>query len=161
MNQEQAMQEQYPGVELAYPLAVASYDTIIKRLDFVDGRIQTLLAFAVTTIAIVPSVANARGIAFRSIWFYFAILAVAAILVVGSYARHTGTIAVLNPAILYEKWLAHSEWEFKKNLIYWAGVDFASNSELLVKKWQLSVAITFLFFLETVFLVAWVAAAVL
>lgn len=158
MNEDSKL---FPGVELAYPIAIASYDAIAKRLDFVDGRIQTLLAFVVTTTAVVPSVANARGISFRSLWFILAMLVVATTLAVGSYARHSGKIHTLDPGTLYDRWLSYSEWEFKKNLIYWAGDAYNSNVALLERKWQLSVVITFLFFLEAVLLVAWVAAGVL
>src|SRR5688572_21643982 len=66
--------ETYPGVELAYPIAVASYDVALRRLDVMDGRLQTLMAFIVAVSAAVPSIAANRGIQFRSYWFYAALI---------------------------------------------------------------------------------------
>ncbi len=41
------MEKTYPSVELVYPIAVASYDAALRRLDTIDGRLQTVLAFIV------------------------------------------------------------------------------------------------------------------
>jgi hypothetical protein len=146
----------YPGVDLAYDLAVGSYDSVIKRLDIIDGRLQTIMAFAATTTALVPTVAGARMITFHSTLLYLAIACFALQLFVGTYARLCGTVLMLNPANFYQKWLDWSPWEFKKNFIYWAGEDFRENVALVRKKWALSVTISILFFLEAALLVAWV-----
>jgi hypothetical protein len=151
------LEERYAGVNPAYQLAISSYDNLVKRLDAYDGRIQTILAFAASTTAVVPSVANANGLHFRSVWLYLALAAFAFTLLLGTYARLSGTVRLLNPSTLYEKWLHFSEWEFKKNFIYFAGKDFEANKALIEKKWKLSVAVSCLFFLEAVLLVVWVA----
>jgi hypothetical protein len=153
----ETLEERYPGVNPAYGIAISSYDNLVKRLDAYDGRIQTILAFAASTTAVVPSVANARGLHFRSVWLYLSLAAFALTLFLGTYARLTGTVRLLNPSTLYEKWLHFSEWEFKKNFIYFAGKDFEANKALIEKKWKLSVAVSCLFFLEAVLLVVWVA----
>jgi hypothetical protein len=147
------------GVGLAYDIAINSYESVIRRLDHVDGRIQTLLAFMVTTTAIVPTVANSRGLSFRSLWLYLALACLTGGLLLGSYARHLGEVQMLHPTKLYEKWLGLSEWEFKKDLIYFAGQDFEHNKTLVERKWRASVTLTVLFFLEAAFLVVWVVAA--
>ncbi len=149
--------KQYPGVEVAFDLAVDSYDSVIKRLDIMDGRLQTIMAFAATTTAVVPSVASARGLTFHSKLLYLAVGCFTLELVLGTYARFTGNVRLLNPATLYEKWLEWEPWEFKKNFIYWAGEDFKDNKTLVEKKWMLSVIVSVLFFLEAALLVAWVA----
>src|SRR6185503_12541513 len=113
------------------------------------------MAFAATTTALVPSVASARGLTFHSKLLYFAIGCFVVELIVGTYARFCGTVRLLNPANLYERWLEWSPWEFKKNFIYWAGEDFKDNVRLVNKKWALSVVVSVLFFLEAALLVAW------
>jgi hypothetical protein len=123
-----------------------------------DGRLQTILAFAATTSAIVPTVANARGLAFRSWWLYLALVLFALILAVGSYARLCGTIRLLKPEIIYDRWLHKGPLQFKKDFVYFAAQDFNENAALVKKKWRLSVAISCLFFIEVACLVVWVAA---
>jgi len=161
VNQDQAMKEKYPGVELAYDLAVDSYDAVIKRIDVMNGRLQTMIAFATTTTAVVPTVANARGLTFRSWFFYLAISVFGLIILIGTTEQLRGTIKMLNPDLFFEKWLDLSEWEFKKDFIAFAGESFDHNKKLLDRKWRASVYVTVLFVLEVVFLVAWVGAAAL
>src|SRR5688572_3570427 len=107
--------ETYPGVELAYPIAVASYDVALRRLDVMDGRLQTLMAFIVAVSAAVPSVAANRGIQFRSYWFYAALISFALAIGVGTYARLSGKIKVLKPEHAFNHWLHKPEWNFKKD----------------------------------------------
>ena len=76
--------EKYPGVELAYDLSVDACESIIIWLDVMDGRLQTILAFAATTTAIVPSVANSRGLTFRSKWLHAALARFVVQLLVGT-----------------------------------------------------------------------------
>lgn len=150
----------YPSVDLAYDIAVASYDSIIKRLDVMDGRLQTMLAFAATTTAVVPTVANARGLTFRSWWLYLALTSFILQLVIGTLGRSVGTVRLLKPETFYLRWLHKSPWEFKKDLIYWASKDFNDNAALLESRWRLTVAISLLFFIEVLLLLVWVAARV-
>jgi hypothetical protein len=152
----EVLAKEYPGVDLAYDLSISSYDSVIKRLDIIDGRLQTIMAFAATTTALVPTVAAARGITFHSILLYLAIASFGLQLIIGTYARLCGKVRMLNPAILYERWLGWEPWEFKKNFVYWAGEDFKENVRLVDKKWSLSLTISLLFFLEVALLVAWV-----
>jgi hypothetical protein len=148
----------YPSVDLAYNLAVASYDSIVKRLDAMDGRLQTMLAFSATTTAVVPTVANARGLTFRSWWLYLALTSFVLQLIIGTVARSAGSIRLLKPESFYLKWLHKSTWEFKKDLIYWAGKDFNDNATLLERRWRSTVLISLLYFIEVFLLLVWVAA---
>lgn len=155
------MQKSYPGVDLAYDLAVDSYEPLVRRLDAIDGRLQTAMGFAATTMAVVPSVASARNLSFASILFWLAFATLVFIIAVGSHARHYGEIKLLNPAQLenYETWLGYEPWQFKTTFIHWAGEHFQLNKDLIEWKWKRSVAITIAFFVQVVFLVAWVAFA--
>ena len=148
----------YPGVELAYPIAVASYDIALRRLDVMDGRLQTLMAFIVAVSAAVPSIAVSRGIHFRSYWFYGALISFILAIAIGTYARLSGKIKVLKPEKAFNHWLHKPDWEFKKDFIAYAADDFQANIDSVEFKWQCSVAITVLFSFQTVFLAGWVVA---
>jgi hypothetical protein len=146
----------YPAVDSAYDLAVTACDNIIKRLDSVDGKLQTILGFAAGITAGVPAIGGARGVSFYSIWFYLAVVAMFAAVVLGIYARLAGDIMMLNPTTLFQKWLHLSEWEFKKDFIRFAGKAFESNSRLVYRKWLLTIWVSIILFLEAVFLAIWV-----
>ena len=148
--------ELYPSVDLAYQIAVASYDSAVKRLDAVDGRIQTILALMVSVTVAIPSLAVARGLRFESIWFVLAMTCACVSIILGIYARLTGDIMLLSPTRLYEGWLHYSEQEFKTNLIYCAGEDFKNNTTLVRRRWGYMVWVIILFLLEALFLMVWV-----
>ena len=154
----ETLKKEFPSVDLAYPIAVASYEVAAKRLDTVDGRLQTILAFIVTVSLAVPSVAGGRGLPFGSAWFYTAVGVFLAAVALGTYARLAGKLRVLKPSNLYEGWLDLPEWTFKKDMIYFAGEDFVKNLRLVNFKWKCSVVVTILFVAEAVCLAAWVAA---
>jgi hypothetical protein len=83
-------EQTYPSVDLAYQIAVASYDSAVKRLDTIDGRIQTILAFIVSVTVAVPSIGGARGISFNSVWFISAVVVTVAAIGIGIYAPTGG-----------------------------------------------------------------------
>jgi hypothetical protein len=151
------LKAQYPGVDLAYDIALDSYDSLIKRIDNIDGRIQTLLTFAATTTAVIPTVANSRNISFRSGYLYVAISLFAIQLIAGIIGRYVGNIRLLRPESFYAKWLHKDAWTFKKDLIHFAGVDFEHNATLLSRRWLISLALSILYFVEVGFLLVWIA----
>ena len=152
-------EEQYPGVDLAYDLTVDSCESIIKRIDVMDGRLQTILAFAATTTAVVPSVANSRGLTFRSNWLYAALGIFIVQLLVGTIARSFGTIKLIRPDVVWNRWLDKDPWLFKKDFIAFGRKHFDHNADLLRRRWRLLLVISFLFFIEVLLLVVWVATA--
>jgi len=96
----------YPSVDLAYDIAIDSYDVAVKRIEWIDGRLQALLTFAATVGGAVLSVVASRGLLhFRSVWFYLAMISFTLATIIGFYARFTGTIRVLDPTLFYENWL--------------------------------------------------------
>jgi len=146
----------YPGVELAYPLAVNSYDVALKRFDAMDGRLQTILAFIVATSAIVPAVAANRGLHFQSNYFYAAFACFIVAVIAGTVGRLFGRIKVLVPREAFNHWLHKPDWEFKMDFIDQAAIDFEINATMIERKWQCSIAITLLFFVQTALAAAWV-----
>ncbi|HEX8163118.1 MAG TPA: hypothetical protein VF538_14710 [Pyrinomonadaceae bacterium] len=148
-------EQQYPSVDLAYKFAVDSYDIALKRLDMMDTRIQTLLAFATTVSLAVSTALVGKGAKFASAGLAPAAAAYVLGVVVGFYARLTGDVIVLNPKHLFDQWLHYSEWEFKKNFIYYAGENFEHNAEQINRKGRLALLASILFLLETGLLAIW------
>jgi hypothetical protein len=152
------LEKDFPSISLAYELAVTSYDTLLKRLENVDGKIQSVLTISVTVMALSPALATARALSFRSVWFTIAIAAATLVLALGSYARLWGAPRVLNPNHLFTEFLDYQQIEFKKNMIDCCGQDFDHNYMILSRKWLFSVLVTALFFIQVLALVAWAAA---
>lgn len=155
---QQIIEATYPGVELAYPIALSSYETFLKRLDALDGRIQTTQAFLVTITLALPAIAASKNIKFASTWFLVALGAFALSNILTIVARLKGTIILLHPSVLYDEYLSYTDWEFKKNVIYWAGRHVDHNNQVLALRARLLTGACFTFLVEAVALVVWVSA---
>ena len=83
------------------------------------------------------------------------VLAFVAMMFLGVLARVWGGVAVVSPADLYARWLHYSEWEFKKNAVYWAGKHFEKNWTVVNLKGWAATGMSALFLAETVFLLMW------
>ena len=147
----------YPGVELAYPLAIASYEVAQKRYDALDNRLQTLIATAVTISLAVPVLGQSRGLSFHSKWFIGAAACFIVAIGLGIYARFSGELEVINPMKIYTNWLHLSEWEFKKDAIYRAGEAFIKNKQEIDAKSRYGLLSFISFLLEAILLAAWSA----
>jgi len=153
---EKSEDKQFPGVELAYPIAVGSYDVAIKRMDSIDGRLQTILAFVLTASVAFITFAKDKDFRFDSAWFVSGICFLVASIIVGISARLYGAVRLLRPMHLWQTWLTDDEWTFKKDLIHDAAIDFDANMRLANLKWKCSVMIMILFVLEALCLTVWV-----
>jgi len=151
----------WPGVKLAYDFVLPSYQLAITRFEAADSRIQTLQAFIVTVTLGLPTIATLifKNIPFTSRWFIMACgLAVTAV-VIGVIGRSWGGITLVHPQILYEKWLHKQEWEFRKDMLYFAAEHFEQNAALVNRKGLLVTIMTILFLLEAGLLFAWIISA--
>jgi hypothetical protein len=152
------MSDEKTSLDLAYELAVESYDPLVKRLDIMDGRLQAIMSFAATTMALVPSVASARNLSFRSFWFWAAFTVFVLILLLGVQARHYGEVILINPKKLAtQDWLELETKDFKKFFIEYASTHWEKNNSLITWKWNKAVFLSILFFLQVGLLVAWMA----
>ncbi len=159
MNKEETnaeLENRYPGVEFAYPIAVNSYEVSAKRLDAMDGRLQTILTLVATVSALIPTIANNRGVTFNSGWFFAAAFIFLIIIGLGTYGRLCGDMKVLKPSSLFESWLHLEKWEFEKEMIRFAAEDFDENISLSEFRWKITAAITALFALEVALAAVWV-----
>lgn len=155
---DEKLVQDFPSVGLAYPLAVASYDLIQKRLDVVDGRLQMLLAFVAPATVGVVVAANGKGVPFASWWFAVAMVSCLLGLGFGIYTRLSDKIVVVDPGVLSQKWLHLSEWQFKRNVIYLSGKHFEVNATVIARKGRYTSLTAIIFLLEALLLGAWVGA---
>ncbi len=151
------MTEIKSSVDLAYDIALSSYDLAQKRFEAMENRIQTTIAFA--TGITVALCATLKGIPFRSAWFYLAVAAFVAAVATGTHARIKGSLKVMLPKELSENWLEYSEADFKKYFVKWAGEHFEENRITINHKGTLAAIMSWLFFAEAIFLAAWVLSA--
>jgi hypothetical protein len=148
----------YPSVDLAYQIAVGSYDALVKRVDSIDGRLQTMLALFATVTATVPVIGAARGLSFHSGWFYAAVSSMVIATLVTAAARLAGHVDLIDPNKLNaDYWLKYSEWEFKSIIIQYAGKAFTVNKNLVDRKWLCALLVTVTFFLGAACLSLWVS----
>jgi len=149
------IEDDYPGVVHAYPMALASYELAQKRLDVIDSRLQTIIALGVTLSLPVPALLASRGASFRSAWFIAAVCVFVCAILVGTLARLIGNILLLHPSDLYANWLRFQEWEFKKNLLFFAGEHFEKNRKLARNRGFCTTLAFLLFICEGILLAVW------
>lgn len=161
MNDEETKQaeSQWPSVGLAYDFVKPSYDWLQNRLDAVNSRIEFLLTFASSITVAAPVFVKAlfSDIGFESLWFYAAIVAFVFCAVVGIISRAHSDLKLVSPQKLWDKWLSRSEWEFKKDAIFFAGQHFKHNTSLVNKKANSATVMSMLLVAQIVFIVLWVA----
>jgi hypothetical protein len=157
MSDEQSLENRFRSVNLAYDIAIDSYDVLGKRLESIDGRLQTMLTILVSSTVAMLAIAANRRLDFHSKWFYGAAGFIALAVIIAVAARLYGKIEVLNPSVLNsDKWLACSEWEFKNLVIRAADNAFTKNNRLINQKWKACVVVIVIFSLGAVCLVMWV-----
>jgi len=149
----------YPGVPYAFQFVLPSYDIVARRFEAADGRLNSLLALASSLTVAAPVLARAvrEQPDFASWWFAAAMLLYAAAVAVGLVGRAKGQLTVVDPGVHYAHWLHKSEWEFKKDAIYYAAVHFDDNARAVWVKGMFGLAVTGLLLLEVGALTLWLA----
>jgi hypothetical protein len=139
---EAAEKKSETGLDLAYPLAVAAYDVAQARLQVVEKRVQEVLAFGVASTAGVTTFLVGQKYSFKSWWFYVGLgfFAVGAIICI--WARTSGTLNLIKPGALHDKYKDLTPEVFKVNFLKCAGQHWDTNVKLINRKgWWTNVAI--------------------
>jgi hypothetical protein len=148
-------QQNYPAAELAYGIAINSYNTALDRLKFVEERLQTTMALAAALTLAVPAIAKAQEIPLKSDLLVAALVLFVLGIGIGTYARWIGEVKLLNPTHLYNEWMRCGEWVFKVDMVMYAGEHYNINVALIKKKWRLGILASVIFFLEFLLLFVW------
>lgn len=150
---------QWPAVIRAYDYVLPSYQLLAARFESSDTRLTVVLNFVSSISLGVPLLARAidSNVPFRSRWFVAAMALFVIASIVGLAGRTYGRLTLPDPMMVFEKHLASSEWQFKKDMLYFAGQHFERNREAVRRKGNLSLAVAALLVLEILCLVIWIA----
>lgn len=143
------------SIDLAYNIALTSYDVAQKRLEVVERRLQELLGFASTISLGAIAVFSNKGYQFRSYLFIFAMLAGLAGLAVGVYARLQGYLVLIKPSVLDAKYSDLPETKFKRYFVHFAGKHWTQNNGLVNGKGRWTSVSVVCFAVEVILLVLW------
>lgn len=151
--------QQYPGTDLAYAIAIESYTRAESRWDAVHQRVDTLLALVTTVTVAAPIVATAllKSPEFTSPLLIAAGGVYLAILLGAVTVRSAGSLRQLSPQLLYEGWLHLDEGEFKRRLIYWAGIHADDARKKTYLKAFAATLLAVLFLMEIGLFLAWLS----
>lgn len=151
---------QFPGVTVAYDFVQPSYEWMIARLDAAHDRIGKLGALAATvTIGLLAVTINA-DIAYPSYWLWAALCFFGLTIVLGVIGAHYGSLKLLAITQLAQAHLHKREWELKKDLVIWAGENYALNWRRVEVTYRWLLAMTIAFGLEVFCLLIWLLQAV-
>src|SRR5271157_1631924 len=129
-NGEKTNESQYPSIDLAYAFIQPSYDVMSTRFDSANARIQNILTWAIGISAAIPVFTQIMKstIDIQSAWFFLAISAFVAIVVLGVIAQRMGGVKLTDPKALYDQYISEVPWEFKKDMLFWSGQHFHENA---------------------------------
>jgi len=120
-TQPEVTKENYPSIDLIYPLAIASYETSRQRMITQDARIHRLITLTLAITAGIPASYQLFGVCPTRIplIFAFVFFAVGILLLVVASAKNSlhGT----SISVLYDHYLHISEFRSKAALIKYAG----------------------------------------
>lgn len=151
--------DKWPAVERAYDFVLPSYQLLAGRFEAADTRITALLTLTSTLTVAVPIFAkNVRpDISFGSPFFLFGMTIFVLGGILGVIGRVGGGLTLPDPMTIYNKSLHESEWEFKKNQIYFAGENFDSNVQAVRQKGNVAISVTIALMVEIVAFAVWFA----
>lgn len=153
-----AGEKQWPAVNSAYDFVIPSYQLLTSRFESADTRLTALLTLASTLTIAVPIFAKTvrPGVSFTSFSFGCGVLAFILGACIGIYGRVTGSIVLPDPMVIYKKNLHKSEWEFRKDQIYFAGKNFDANAQAVRRKGNVSIFVTITLLAEVLAFGAWI-----
>lgn len=157
-KEEKSNKEKFPSVDLGYDVAMGSYRTTFQRFDIIkngiDRTLTWMLSFNLGLIVILAD--KSEKVQFHSWWFYSAILLFFIAFIMGMSAKVKKLKAIRSPKVIFEKWLKKTEWQFKKDSIFFAGQNYDTNKRINDYNGIISDCIIGLFMLEIILLALWI-----
>ncbi len=150
------LQQQYPSVELAYEIALHSYDVSMQRLDAANANFDKLRSW-ITTVNLAFfawALSKEPNTAFDCV-FYLGLAIFVTIVVLTMHGKSKDGVLLPDPMLLYKTRLHEDHWTFKKNFVYIAGLDFDENRKFVNKKGRYQIAIFSLLLLEAEVMGIW------
>jgi hypothetical protein len=156
---ERPPDEQWPAVFRAYDFVIPSYQLMVNRYEAADGRLTQILTLVSTLLFSIPVFAKTirPQASFSSPLFLSAITLLIGAAVIGIVGRQRGRVRLVNPMVLYDKFLHRTDWEFRKDLLYFAGQDFSDNAIAIDRKGQTAALMTGLTVVALLLSAIWLA----
>ena len=146
----------WPGVSYAYEIVVPLYEMTERRYVAAESRIQQLLAFSVAIMLASVTILVAAQVPLTvSRPFFVATSLLVLQVIVGLTTITFGYLRTLPLEFFVKTALHHSEWEFKKNILYWAVEDLRANRRLVNANGWVVLGMTTLFLTEGAALIWW------
>jgi hypothetical protein len=148
---------QYPGVDPAYAFVQSSYQFLLSRFEAADNRLTTLLTAVLTITLGVPLFAKNvnASVVFDAPTFIAGLMAAAIAAGFAVVGRTSGSIKLVDPAVLYRESLHKSPWTFKKDALYRAGEHFHTNAAAIALKGTFASIVTGALFIEVMAFACW------
>lgn len=150
-------------LNLAYTLALKSYDQLLQRADAWDGHLDRIITWGFSLnaaiITIVAGVLSKGNIprAFTVV-FWLAVILLCLTCIVGFIGRLRGTLMLTNPATIGEaEWMNLAPGDFKKYIVEDSGKHYKSNTSYVNKKASFATASTMGFVIVAALLIIWAA----
>jgi hypothetical protein len=158
---DESNESNYPGVEGAQMFVIPSYQFMLSRLEAVDSRLHTLVAFVATVTLAIPTIGRALNstASFTSAFFLLAIGLALLAIALGVVVRVRGAILLPDPLACYNEWHHLSKWEFQRDALYFAGQHYHANRDLIHRKAKGVFAMSLIFLAELACLLLWVLLA--
>lgn len=153
----ETVEQNYPSVDLAYDITLKSYDWAIQRYDAIDNTIDKLLGWISSiTLGVIAIVAtkepqpNFQDCAFYVAMFFFGITVVS-----GVATKVWGSLSLINPQDVYNKYLTLVKSDFKKKVVFFGGKAFKRNQTIVNHKGKVSILMIGCFIGEMVAIGYW------
>jgi hypothetical protein len=144
MEHTATLPEQYPAVDRAYEFVQPSYQLLAQRFESADTRLVNMATIACTLMLGLPVLGRAMrpDLSFAALPFVLAVASLTAASTLGIVGRLRGALTLVDPGVLYRKSLHESEWEFKKNAVFFAGQHFEANAAAIHEKRLIAVVMS-------------------
>jgi len=148
----------WPGVALSYEFVRASFDWSLQRIEAATDRLQNLLTYSATLTFTAPVVAKAINdqADYESLFFIGALAIFLVITLAGLWLRNGVAVDLLSANKLYDDLSGQGEWEFKKNLLSYAGDSQDKNLKRINTLAKRTGYLSVLFAVEVVLLAVWI-----
>lgn len=155
------LEPQYPSVDLAFEFVKPSYDWMLNRIEAMNSKIQGLLMLATAVTAAVPVLAKAmfNNLDFKSAWLLGAIAIYLLLTIIGIYGLRKGGVKLIHPMKLFDEWLSDTQWEFRKDAVYFAGQHLEQNKKIVDVKSLLRDIMNVLLLGELIMVFVWIVTA--
>ena len=146
--------------ELAYDIALKSYEILYDRIEAHNGKIQSMMASSSTVTFASIIAGKALELEMAQLWYSLILFVFFSTIVLSLRALlwlPKGSLIALDPGIVVKDYSKYEPDEFRKRIAKHSGNHFTHNSKVLDKKWRASGCIAGLILAEVCLVVLWIS----